>query len=98
MTILCYILFKVGHVCVYTFLYICIYTYICLLYVYISTYIWHINKTHVLIKLFCVANCKNWENGINILEIRKKDTVVRCLVTGISPEKLNLNNMFQNVK
>ena len=88
MTILCYILFNVDHVCVSTFLYICIYTYICLLYVCISTYIWHINKTHVLIKLFCVANCKNWENGINILKIRKKDTVVSCLVTGISLEEI----------
>ena len=32
--------------------------YICLLYVCVSIYIRHINKTHVLIKLFCVANCK----------------------------------------
>ena len=60
--------------------------YICLLYVCISTYIRHINKTHVLIKFFCVANCKKQENSINILEMREKDTAVlfsnRYLSTG----------------
>ena len=62
--------------------------YICLLYVCISTYIRHINKMHVLIKLFCVANCKKQENSINILEMREKDTAVSCLVTGISPQEI----------